>query len=130
MGRIHRIADWNPEDAAAWEAGNKKIARRNLLCTIAGDHVAFSIWTLWPVMALFMPGSVYGFSAGDKLLLGAVATLVGGCARIPYTLGIAAFGGRNWTTFSALVLLIPTAGTIVLLANPVCRYGRSCCARP
>ena len=117
-GRDHRIVDWNPEDTAAWEAGNKKIARRNLLCTIAGDHVAFSIWTLWPVMALFMPGSVYGFSTGDKLLLGAVATLVGGCVRIPYTLGIAAFGGRNWTTFSALVLLIPTAGTIVLLANP------------
>jgi NNP family nitrate/nitrite transporter-like MFS transporter len=38
--------------------------------------------------------------------------------RIPYTLGIAAFGGRNWTTFSAFVLLIPTVGTIVLLANP------------
>lgn len=118
MGRNHRITDWNPEDAAAWDAGNKNIARRNLLCTVAGDHVAFSIWTLWPVMTLFMPASVYGFSAGDKLLLGAVATLAGGCARIPYTLGIAAFGGRNWTAFSAFVLLIPTAGTIVLMANP------------
>ncbi|OBF02867.1 MFS transporter [Mycobacterium sp. ACS4054] len=118
MARNHRIADWNPEDTGAWEAGDKKIARRNLLCTIAGDHVAFSVWTLWPVMALFMPAHVYGFSAGDKLLLGAVATLVGGLARIPYTLGIAAFGGRNWTVFSAVVLLIPTAGTIVLLANP------------
>jgi MFS transporter, NNP family, nitrate/nitrite transporter len=118
MGRNHRITDWNPEDTAAWEGGNNKIARRNLLCTVAGDHVAFSIWSLWSVMALFMPASVYGFSAGDKLLLGAVATLVGGCVRIPYTLGIAAFGGRNWTTFSACVLLIPTVGTIVLLANP------------
>jgi MFS transporter, NNP family, nitrate/nitrite transporter len=118
MGRNHRITDWNPEDAAAWESGNNAIARRNLLCTVAGDHVAFSIWSLWSVMALFMPASVYGFSAGDKLLLGAVATLVGGCVRIPYTLGIAAFGGRNWTTFSAFVLLVPTVGTIVLLANP------------
>ncbi|OBI14660.1 MFS transporter [Mycobacterium sp. E2327] len=118
MGRNHRITDWNPEDAAAWEAGNKNIARRNLLCTVAGDHVAFSIWTLWPVMTLFMPASVYGLSAGDKLLLGAVATLVGGCARIPYTLGIATFGGRNWTAFSAFVLLIPTVGTVVLLAHP------------
>jgi MFS transporter, NNP family, nitrate/nitrite transporter len=114
----HRITDWNPEDAAAWEAGNKKIARRNLLCTVAGDHVAFSIWSMWSVMALFMPASVYGFSAGDKLLLGAVATLIGGCVRIPYTLGIATFGGRNWTAFSAFVLLIPTGGTVVLLANP------------
>ncbi|BBX98635.1 MFS transporter [Mycobacterium lacus] len=117
-GRNHRITDWNPEDTAAWEAGNDKIARRNLLCTVAGDHVAFSIWSLWSVMVLFMPASVYGFSAGDKLLLGAVATLVGGCVRMPYTLGIAKFGGRNWTTFSALVLLIPTVGTIALLANP------------
>jgi MFS transporter, NNP family, nitrate/nitrite transporter len=118
VGRNHHITDWNPEDTAAWEAGNKRIARRNLICTVAGDHVAFSIWSLWSVMALFIPASVYGFSAGDKLLLGAVATLVGGCVRIPYTLGIAVFGGRAWTTFSALVLLIPTVGTIVLLANP------------
>ncbi|MCV7077706.1 nitrate/nitrite transporter [Mycobacterium szulgai] len=118
MGRNHRIAEWNPEDSAAWEAGNDKIARRNLLCTVAGDHVAFSIWSLWSVMTLFMPASVYGFTAGDKLLLGAVATFVGGCVRIPYTLGIAKFGGRNWTAFSAFVLLIPTVGTIVLLANP------------
>jgi len=116
--RNHRITDWNPEDVAAWEGGDKNVARRNLLCTVAGDHVAFSIWSLWSVMALFMPASVYGFSACDKLLLGAVATLVGGCVRIPYTLGIAKFGGRNWMAFAAFVLLIPTVGTIVLLANP------------
>lgn len=118
MPRRHQITDWNPEDTAAWDAGNKAIARRNLICTVAGDHAAFSIWSLWSVMALFMPTAVYGFSTGDKLLLGAVATLVGGCARIPYTLGLAKFGGRNWTVFSALVLLIPTAGTMILLAHP------------
>jgi NNP family nitrate/nitrite transporter-like MFS transporter len=114
----HRITDWDAEDTRAWETGNNAIARRNLICTVAADHVAFSIWSLWAVMALFMPQAVYGFSVGDKLLLGATATLVGGCVRIPYTLGIARFGGRNWTVFSALVLLIPTVGTLVLLANP------------
>jgi MFS transporter, NNP family, nitrate/nitrite transporter len=51
MGGDHRATDWDPEDAAAWEADNGAIARRNLLCTVAADHVAFSIWTLWPVMA-------------------------------------------------------------------------------
>ncbi len=51
--RGHRITEWNPEDTAAWETGDKQIARRNLLCTMAGDHVAFSIWSLWSVMALF-----------------------------------------------------------------------------
>ncbi|HWF29641.1 MAG TPA: nitrate/nitrite transporter [Mycobacterium sp.] len=118
MGRNHRITDWNPEDTAAWEAGNKKIARRNLLWIIACDHIAFGVWTLWPVMALFMPQDVYGFSAADKFLLGATTTFVAACLRIPYSLGIATFGGRNWTVFSIVVLLVPTAGTIWLLANP------------
>ncbi|HEY1443036.1 MAG TPA: nitrate/nitrite transporter [Mycobacterium sp.] len=118
MGRNRRITDWNPEDTAAWEAGNNKIARRNLLWIIACDHIAFGVWTLWPVMALFMPQDVYGFSGADKFLLGATATFVAACLRIPYSLGIATFGGRNWTVFSIVALLVPTAGTIWLLANP------------
>jgi NNP family nitrate/nitrite transporter-like MFS transporter len=114
----HRITDWDPEDVAAWEAGNKYIARRNLIWSVAAEHIGFSVWSIWSVMVLFMPEAVYGFSAGDKFLLGATATLVGGCLRIPYTLATARFGGRNWTVFSAFVLLIPTVGTMVLLANP------------
>jgi NNP family nitrate/nitrite transporter-like MFS transporter len=118
MGGSHLISNWDPEDTVAWEAGNKKIARRNLIWSVAAEHVGFSIWSIWSVMVLFMPASVYGFSAGDKFLLGATATLVGGCLRFPYTFATAKFGGRNWTIFSALVLLIPTVGTMALLANP------------
>ncbi len=118
MARSHHIPHWNPEDTRAWEAGNKSIARRNLICTVVSDHVAFSIWSLWSVMVLFMPQAVYGFTPADKFLLAAVATFVGGCVRIPYTMAIAKFGGRNWTTFSALVLLVPTVWTIWLLAHP------------
>ncbi len=114
----HRISDWDVEDVTAWEAGNSVIARRNLIWSTATMHVAFSVWSLWSVVVLFMPESVYGLTLGDKLLLGATATLVGGCVRTPYTLANAAFGGRNWATFSSLVLLIPTAGTLVLLAHP------------
>jgi MFS transporter, NNP family, nitrate/nitrite transporter len=118
MGRSHLLSDWDPEDTVAWESGNKKIARRNLIWSVAAEHVGFSIWSIWSVMVLFMPASVYGFSAGDKFLLGATATLVGGCLRFPYTFATAKFGGRNWTIFSAVVLLIPTIGTMLLLANP------------
>ncbi|HTQ18446.1 nitrate/nitrite transporter [Mycobacterium sp.] len=118
MNRSHILLDWDPEDTAAWEAGNKKIARRNLIWSVAAEHVGFSIWSIWSVMVLFMPTSVYGLSAGDKFLLGATATLVGGCLRFPYTFATAKFGGRNWTIFSAVVLLIPTIGTLLLLANP------------
>jgi MFS transporter, NNP family, nitrate/nitrite transporter len=117
-GRSHVLLDWDPEDAAAWEDGNSRIARRNLIWSVIAEHVGFSIWSIWSVMVLFMPASVYGFSAGDKFLLAATATLVGACLRFPYTFATARFGGRNWTIFSAFVLLIPTIGTILLLANP------------
>ncbi|HZU45652.1 MAG TPA: nitrate/nitrite transporter [Mycobacterium sp.] len=118
MPRSHLITDWDPEDRVAWEAGNKKIARRNLIWSVVAEHLGFSIWSIWSVMVLFMPQAVYGFSAADKFLLGATATLVGACLRIPYTLATATFGGRNWTTFSAFALLIPTLGTLWLLAHP------------
>ena len=112
------ITNWDPEDVVAWEAGNKNIARRNLIWSVFAEHIGFSVWSIWSVMVLFMPEAIYHFSAGDKFLLGATATLVGACLRIPYTLATATFGGRNWTVFSAFVLLIPTLGTMYLLAHP------------
>ncbi|MGH3563037.1 MAG: nitrate/nitrite transporter, partial [Mycobacterium sp.] len=118
MPRTHLITDWDPEDVAAWEAGNKNIARRNLIWSTVAEHVGFSIWTIWSVMVLFMPQDVYGFSASDKFLIAATATLAGGCLRIPYTLATATFGGRNWTMCSAWALLLPTVATLALLTRP------------
>ena len=118
MPRTHRISHWDPEDSAAWEAGNKDIARRNLIWSVVAEHLGFSVWSIWSVMALFMPQAVYGFSTADKFLLGATATLVGGFLRIPYTLATAKFGGRNWTVFCAAVLIVPTVTTMWLLAHP------------
>ncbi|HET9874219.1 MAG TPA: MFS transporter, partial [Mycobacterium sp.] len=118
MARTHLITDWDPEDTIAWQGGNRDIARRNLIWSTISEHAGFSIWSIWSVLVLFMPESVYGFSVGDKFLLAATATLVGGGLRIPYTLAPTVFGGRNWTIFSAFVLLIPTVATMVLLAHP------------
>jgi NNP family nitrate/nitrite transporter-like MFS transporter len=118
VGRSRHISHWDAEDLVAWEAGNKTIARRNLLWSVVIVHLGYSIWTLWPVMTLFMPKDVYGFTAGDKLLLGTTATLVGACLRPTYAAATAIFGGRNLAMFSAFVLLIPTIGAMVLLAHP------------
>ncbi|ORV54082.1 MFS transporter [Mycolicibacter engbaekii] len=112
------ISNFDPEDYADWEAGNAAVARRNLIWSTATTHVAFSIWSLWSVVVLFMPESVYGIKPADKLLLAAVATLVGGCVRIPYVQANAKLGGRNWAVASSLVLLIPTLGTLALLIHP------------
>src|SRR5258705_12337616 len=114
----HAIANWDPEDTAAWEAGNKNIARRNLIWSVAAEHIGFSIWSIWSVMVLFMPEAVYGFTAGDKFLLGAPATLVGASPRVPYTLATPPLGGRNWAGVSPFWVLFPTVATMWLLPPP------------
>ena len=116
--RSHTITDWDPENVQAWENGGADVARRNLIWSVAAEHVGFSVWSLWSVMVLFMPQDVYGITLADKFLIGAVATLTGAALRFPYTMATTRFGGRNWTVFSAVVLIVPVTATIVLLANP------------
>ena len=105
--RSHHIADWDPEDVPAWLAGGNKIARRNLIWSVLAEHIGFSVWSIWSVMVLFMPTAVYDIDAAGKFFLVAMPTLVGAVLRLPYTFAVARFGGRNWTIFSALVLLVP-----------------------
>ncbi|EIV93288.1 NarK/NasA family nitrate transporter [Frankia sp. QA3] len=101
------IDDWRPDDPTFWQNGGSRIARRNLIFSILAEHVGFSIWTLWSVMVLFL-GPSYHIDPAGKFLLTSVPALVGSVLRIPYTFAVARFGGRNWTIFSALLLLVPT----------------------
>ena len=98
------IDHWEPEDPDFWERTGAAVARRNLWASIAVEHVGFSVWTLWSVMVLFL-GPAYHVDAAGKFLLTAVPALVGSVLRLPYTLAVATFGGRNWTIVSASLLL-------------------------
>ncbi|MGW5073259.1 nitrate/nitrite transporter [Rhodococcus sp. NPDC004095] len=118
----HHIVDWDAEDAAAWELGNRLIARRNLIWSVIAEHVGFSVWSIWSVMVLFMPVDVYHIDYAGKFFLIVMPTLVGAVLRVPYTTATARFGGRNWTVFSALVLLIPLVLTMRAMANPGTSY--------
>ena len=120
--RNHNIEHWDAEDVVAWEAGGKDIARRNLIWSVFAEHVGFSIWSIWSVMVLFMPAEKYGIDAAGKFFLMAVPTLVGALLRIPYTVATARFGGRNWTVFSAVLLLIPTLLTLYFINQPGTSY--------
>ncbi|AWI29045.1 NarK/NasA family nitrate transporter [Streptomyces sp. ICN441] len=115
------IEQWDPEDETFWKEKGERIARRNLYFSVLSEHIGFSIWTLWSVMVLFM-GPEYGVDPAGKFFLIATATLVGAVIRVPYTFAVARFGGRNWTVFSALMLLLPTGAAFAVM-EPGTSYG-------
>ncbi len=58
--------------------------------------------------ALSIPAaSGWALTAGQALCLVAVPSGVGAFLRLPHTFAVPVFGGRNWTTISAALLLIP-----------------------
>ncbi|MEV6328279.1 nitrate/nitrite transporter [Streptomyces sp. NPDC051909] len=115
------IERWEPEDETFWRETGERIAKRNLLWSVISEHIGFSIWSMWSVMVLFM-GPAYGVDPAGKFFLIATATLVGSLIRVPYTFAVARFGGRNWTVFSALLLLLPT-GVAYAVMEPGTSYG-------
>lgn len=120
-GRRHELTDWHPEDPAFWQTGGAGIARRNLLWSVVAEHVGFSVWSLWSVLVLFL-GPEYGVDPAGKFLLTALPTALGALLRVPYARAVAVFGGRTWTVVSALLLLVPTVATAVVL-EPGASYG-------
>jgi NNP family nitrate/nitrite transporter-like MFS transporter len=108
------IDDWRPEDPAFWESTGKRVATRNLVFSIFSEHIGFSIWTMWSVFVLFL-GPKYHVDPAGKFLLTTVPAAIGSVLRLPYTLAVAKFGGRNWTIISALLLLVPIIFTAAIL---------------
>ncbi|MET8982240.1 nitrate/nitrite transporter [Streptomyces sp. NPDC004539] len=113
------IKDWDPEDEDAWERGNARIARRNLLLSVFSEHLGFSIWSMWSVLVLFLsPDIGFSFTAGEKFLLVAVPTLVGAVLRLPYSYAVTRFGGRDWTVFASLALFVPAGLALYVVQRP------------
>jgi MFS transporter, NNP family, nitrate/nitrite transporter len=101
------IDEWNPDDERFWQRTGKRIARRNLACSIFAEHVGFSIWVLWTIVAINLANVGIKLSLAETFWLTAVPNLIGSALRIPYTFAVPRFGGRAWTTISAGLLAIP-----------------------
>jgi NNP family nitrate/nitrite transporter-like MFS transporter len=122
LGRGRWIDRWNPEDEQFWQTTGQTVARRNLVYSIFAEHLGFSVWLLWSVVAVSLPAAGFTFSVDQLFWLVAVPNLVGSFMRIPYTAAVARFGGRNWTTVSAALLLIPIGLMILCVTDPTTPY--------
>lgn len=122
------INDWNPDNNEFWENGGKQTARKNLIFSVFAENLGFSIWVIWASVVTAMGSAGFDFLAGlgkgnptavdNALWLTSTPTLVGAALRIPYTFAIPRFGGRNFTIFSAGMLLLPTIGLIWFINQP------------
>jgi MFS transporter, NNP family, nitrate/nitrite transporter len=118
MTNRQAIADWNPEDEAFWHRSGKRIARRNLIWSILTEHIGFSVWLVWSVVAARLPQAGFPYTTDQLFNLIALPGLVGALVRFPYTFAVARFGGRNWTVVSALLLLVPAVSLVLLVRDP------------
>ena len=109
------IEDWRPEDPGFWERTGRKVANRNLWFSVFSEHIGFSIWSMWSVLVLFMPETAYHIDTAGKFFLVSIPTLFGSLLRLPYTMAVAVFGGRNWTIISAALLLVPSIAAAVVM---------------
>ena len=112
------ISDWNPEDEKFWETKGKSIARRNLIWSIVAEHLGFSIWLVWSIVATKLPQAGFAYSTDQLFQLVAVPGLIGSLMRFPYTFAVTTFGGRNWTVFSAAALFLPTIALSYFVTQP------------
>jgi NNP family nitrate/nitrite transporter-like MFS transporter len=102
------ITDWRPEDERFWVQTGRRVAWRNLVFSVFTEHLGFAVWLLWSVVVVSLtPAAGFHLTMGQKFWLVAVPNLVGAALRLPYTVAVARFGGRNWTIISAVLLLIP-----------------------
>lgn len=114
------IGDWRPDDPVFWESTGKKVARRNLVFSILAEHLGFTLWTVWSIVAVKL--GAYKFSTDQLFWIVSLPNLVGSTLRIPYTFAPARFGGRNWTVVSALLLLVPAVLLAVAVNDPGTPY--------
>ena len=112
------IDNWDPENVAQWETEGRAIARRNLRWSIFAEFLGFVVWQLWSIVVVSLPAAGFAFDTGQIFWLISIPALVGATLRIPYTLMVPRFGGRNWTIVSAGLLLIPAIGLGIVVSNP------------
>ncbi len=112
------IDGWDPENGVQWASSGHRIARRNLTWSVFAEFLGFAVWALWSIVVPQLNTVGFSLDVNQLFWLVSVPALVGAALRIPYTLAVPLFGGRNWTIVSALLLLLPTLGLAWAVQHP------------
>lgn len=115
MGKL--LTKWDPEDATFWQTEGHKVATRNQWISIPALLLAFCVWQLWSIIAVYLPQIGFPYTANEISWLIALPALSGATFRIPYTFMVPIVGGRRWVFLSTLLLLIPLIGVGICLQD-------------
>ena len=120
--RRHVLVDWRPDDEAFWTATGRRIANRNLWLSMPALLLAFAVWVVWSVVVVELPHIGFKFTTNQLFWLAALPGLSGAVFRAMYSFVVPIFGGRNFTVWSTLMLLLPTLWIGFAVQDPNTNY--------
>src|ERR1700722_14985843 len=82
------ISDWRPEDETFWNSTGKVVAKRNLIWSIVAEHIGFSVWLIWSIVATKLPAAGFHYTTDELFQLVAIPGLIGSLMRFPYTFAV------------------------------------------
>ncbi|HER27452.1 MAG TPA: MFS transporter, partial [Rhodospirillales bacterium] len=116
------LRDWRPDDENFWQATGRKIAIRNLVFSMPPLLLSFAVWILWSVVVIELPRIGFKFTTGELFWLVGAPGISGAALRLLYAFVVPVIGGRNWTVYSTLSLLIPTLWMAFAVQDPSTHY--------
>lgn len=117
------ITDWRPEDEKFWAESGHRVASRNLWISVPCLLLAFCVWMLFSAVAVNLPKVGFNFTTDQLFMLTALPSVSGALLRVPYSFVIPIFGGRRWTAFSTLILIVPCVWLGFAVQNPSTPYA-------
>ena len=117
------IDGWNPEDREQWTTYGSRVARRNLVVSVFAEFLGFGVFALWSIVVPQLNAAGFSLTLNQQFWLVSIPVLVGATLRVPYSLAVPRFGGRNFTIASALLLLLPALGLAWAVSDPQTPFG-------
>jgi MFS transporter, NNP family, nitrate/nitrite transporter len=116
------LRGWRPDDENFWQETGRGIALRNLIFSMPPLLLSFAVWMVWSVVVVELPRIGFQFTTGELFWLAGAPGISGAALRLLYAFVVPIFGGRNWTVFSTLSLLIPTLWMAIAVQDPGTDY--------